>query len=331
MKRNKKTILYNLLLIAVLVFIPQKGICDEKEEFTNRKDLGLKGPVAVVVEKDCSFEKAFGEIRRTGSKDVRKCFYSNGNLDKQIYSPTSFKKYIYDKYGNLINKIAIDCSDSGNNDTVSIYKYEYEYNLKGKMICKKDLGINGSSAKEYVYEYNTNGKISEVKVYNISDTPKAQIERLVYTYTNGGKKISTYSEKGLEQEEIISGLKETTRKNKGFYWDVTTSILNNNKHPIKMDNVLESRINGKKEKLLSVVLNYDSKGNLIKVSHFKNGASKPFIVYITQYTYDSYGNWTKSLFYINNNLTSWTEREYIYAKNENDYKKYNQDDLSVFF
>jgi hypothetical protein len=323
--------MYNLLLTTVLVLIPQTGTCDNKKESVNRKELGLKGPVAVVIEKDCQFEKAFGEIKRTGSKDVRKCFYGNGNLAMQINSPTSFKKYNYNKYGHLINIMDIKCNNDSNNDTISIYKYEYEYNSKGSMISKKDLGTYGSYVTEYVYEYNSNGKISEIKVFNILDDLKSQTERLVYTYTNGGKKISTYSDKGLEKEEIFSGLNQTTRENKGFYWNVTNSKLDNNKHPIKMDNILESKINGKKEKLLSVVLNYDSKGNIIKMSHYKNGANTPFLVYTTQYTYDSYGNWTKSLLYINNNLTSWTEREFIYAKNENDYKKYNQDDISIFF
>lgn len=333
MKKNKKTIMYNLLLVTAFILLPQTGFCDEKEESISRKVLGLKGPVVVVVEKECQFEKAFGEIKRTGSKDVRKCFYSNGKLDKQIYTPNSFKKYDYDKYGNLIRKIAIDCNNSDNNDTVSIYNYKYEYNSKGKMINKKDIGIYGSNAKEFVYDYNSYGKISETKVFDISDGSKKQINRLVYSYTNGGKKITTYSEKGLEKEDVFNGSNRiiSSRENKGVYWDVKNFKYENSGRTMKCENILESRLNGKKEKLISVIINYDSNGNEIKLSQYKFGENKPFFVCITKYTYDSHGNWTKRLSYINNNLTSWYEREYIYAKNENDYKKYNQDDLSIFF
>ena len=355
MKKNKKTIMYNLLLITALAIIPQTGKCDEKEESTSRKELDLKGPVVVVVEKDCQFEKAFGEIRCTGSKDVRKCFYSNGRLAKQVNSPTSYKKYEYDKNGNLISisspsslikynydqkanlisKITIDCSNNDHYDTINTHKYEYEYSSTGRIIRKIDLGItnkyaDNSGAKEYVYEYNSNGKISETMVFTISDGSKKQEQRLAYSYTNGGRKISTYSEKGLEKEEIYSGLNQIVRENKGIYWNVYNYKLDNNKHPIKGENVMEPII-GKKVKIASTVFNYDSKGNLIKMSTFKSSESKPFMTISTKYTYDSHGNWTKKLTYINNNLTSWEEREFIYAKNENDYKKYNQDDISIFF
>ncbi len=336
MKKDKKTIMYNLLLITALVLIPQKGFCDEKEESITRKDMQLKGPVVVVVEKDCKFERAFGEIKRTSSKDSRKIFYSNGNLAKRVYSPTEFKKYDYDKYGNLTCTMTIEYGNNDHCDTTSINKYEYEYNSKGKMIRKKDLGLEvkilgNSRAKEFIYEYNSNGNISETKVFDIFDNSKTQTERIAYSYNNGVKKISTYGEKGLQKEEIFNGLNHIIRENKGFYWDVKTIKLDNNKRPIRIDNTLESMFNGKKEKLLSVVLNYDSKGNLIKTSQYKYGESKPFLVLSSQYTYDSYGNWIKNLSFINNNLTSWEEREFIYAKNENDYKKYNQDDLSIFF
>ena len=143
----------------------------------------------------------------------------------------------------------------------------------------------------------------------------------------------TYSEKGLEKEEVFDGSNHiiSSRENKGFYWSVTTCKNDNNKHPIRIDNTLESMINGKKEKISSTSLNYDGRGNIIKMSWYKTGNSKPFLEMSTKYTYDSHGNWIKKLGYTNNALTSWEEREIIYANNENDYKKYNQDDLSVFF
>ena len=115
MKKEYLIILYRLLLMMVFILTPKLGHCDEYDKSYNRKDFGLKGPVAKLTIKDCQFKKEFGEIIRVGFKDEKQVYFGgNGNVYKVINSLTSYNKYNYDDHGNMtfemkVNKEGGDC------------------------------------------------------------------------------------------------------------------------------------------------------------------------------------------------------------------------------
>lgn len=83
--------MYKLLLVVIIVFIPNKGYCDEYDITLSRNDFDLKGPVVKVTIKDCQFKEEFGELIRSGSKDKNIFFYGNGNVYKIVNSPNTYR------------------------------------------------------------------------------------------------------------------------------------------------------------------------------------------------------------------------------------------------
>ena len=107
---NNKRIkgVYKLLLVVIIVFIPNKGYCDEYDITLSRNDFDLKGPVVKVTIKDCQFKEEFGELIRSGSKDKNIFFYGNGNVYKIVNSPNTYKRYNYDDHGYLIYEMQVN-------------------------------------------------------------------------------------------------------------------------------------------------------------------------------------------------------------------------------
>ena len=303
----------------VFILTPKLGHCDEYDKSYNRKDFGLKGPVAKLTIKDCQFKKEFGEIIRVGFKDEKQVYFGgNGNVYKVINSLTSYNKYNYDDHGNMtfemkVNKEGGDCCK-----------------IDGFSFCDDDT----TDVKEYKHIYSSNGKLSETKVFSIKDGSSTQIERIIYSYSVGGKKITTYDKNGIINEIEYSGLERVIRvKTNDLTWSISKDKLDNKGHLIKRIITLEHEFmnikkvqNGSNEEY-----NYDNYGNVIKQNLILYlNEQNPIKQNLTsKYTYDNHGNWVSMLTYNGNELVSWKEREIIYAENESEFDGIIQSETDI--
>lgn len=316
MKKDKYLKFYCVLFATILFLISMSAYGDEYDKTLNKKEFGLKGPVAIVTAKDCQFKEVFGELNRVGSKDQKIYFYSNGNVYKVINSPTSYKKYNYDDHGYLISEMEI------NKGAGECYK------IDNSNFCDDDT----TNIKVYKNAYDSNGKITETKVYSVRNGSSTQTERIVYSYTTGGKKITTHDKNGINKEVKYNGLSRVFREDtKQLSWRVCTDKLDNNGRIIKRIVTLEYEfMNQKKvQNVSSELYTYDNKGNVIKKSntlHSKGLKALESIITV-KYTYDNHGNWTRMLTYNGNKLISWQERDIIYADNDDDFNGIIQDNL----
>ena len=95
MKKKINVCFYRMLTLLSFVLFSEcciGGNNDRSIVYYNnmcKEDYGLNGPVCFVVDKDCGFDMKFGEIVRTGSKDTHIYFYANGNVYKEVYSPST--------------------------------------------------------------------------------------------------------------------------------------------------------------------------------------------------------------------------------------------------
>ena len=310
---NNKRIkgVYKLLLVVIIVFIPNKGYCDEYDITLSRNDFDLKGPVVKVTIKDCQFKEEFGELIRSGSKDKNIFFYGNGNVYKIVNSPNTYKRYNYDDHGYLIYEMQVN-TGGGIPQIIDDFSF-----------CDDDT----TDVKEYKHVYNENGKIAETKVFNVRNGSSTQTVRIIYSYTNGGRNITTRDKDGIIKEVTINGLNRILRENtKQLSWRVSSDKLDNKGRLIQRNVSLEYEfMNLKKvQKVSSESYSYDNNGNVIKKNYtLYLDRQKPLVgVTTVKYTYDSHGNWTRMLSYNGNKLVSWQERDIIYAKNENDYDSF---------
>ena len=319
MNKDNIKVMYKYLLMMTFILSSEFGHCDEYEKSYNRKDFGLNGPVAKLTIKDYQFRNEFGEITRVGSKDEKQVyFYGNGNVYKVINSLTSYNKYNYDDHGNMT--------------------FEMRVNKEGGECCKIDdytfCDDDTTDVKEYKHIYSSNGKLSETKVFSIKDGSSTQIERLIYSYSGGGKKKTTYDKNSIINEIVYNGLDRVIRvKTNDLTWSISKDKLDNKGHLIKRIITLEHEFmnikkvqNGSNE-----VYSYDTHGNVINqnlILYFNE--KNPIKQNLTsKYTYDNHGNWVSMLTYNGNKLISWKEREIIYAENDNDYNSFIEKELQT--
>lgn len=319
MKKDYLTILYKLLFVMDFILTPKLCHCDEYDKSYNRKNFGLNGPVAKVTVKDCQFKKEFGEITRVGSKDEKQVyFYGNGNVYKVINSLTSYNKYNYDDHGNMT--------------------FEMRVNKEGGECCKIDdytfCDDDTTDVKEYKHIYSSNGKISETKVFSIKDGSSTQIERIIYSYSAGVKKITTHDKNSIISEIVIKGLDRHIRaKTNDLTWSISKDMLDNKGHLIKRIITAEYEfLNIKKvQNVSSEVYSYDNHGNVINQNLILYlNEQNPIKQNLTsKYTYDNHGNWVSMLTYNGNKLVSWKEREIIYAENESEFDGIIQSEAEI--
>ena len=310
MKEKKKNKLHNLIIVMVFVLIPMSGYSIEYGKPLNRKDFGLKGPVLYAIIKDCQFKEEFGEIKKTGSKDTRVYFLSNGLIYKEVFSPTSYKKYEYDNHDHLLNEMVINIGKG------KLYK------INNESICDDDT----TGITQYNNVYTADGRIAETKVFYVYYGSTKQIQRIVYKYTPSGIKITIYDLYGVIKEITNSGSVRIQRTDtKAFYWEVLTDRLDNKGHIVRRNKTNELS-GGKKRNVSNEIRDYDNHGNLIKQTLYSASDNKrPLEVHTLKYIYDNYGNWKQKLLYRGNKLISWEEREIIYATEKSDYEFLIQD------
>ena len=310
MKKGKKKLLRNLLIVMVFVLIPEYSYCIEYGKPLNRKDFDLKGPVVYAIIKDCQFKEEFGEIKKTGSNDTRIYFLSNGRIYKKVFSSTSYKKYEYDSHGYLLSEMVINIGKG------KLYK------INNESICDDDT----TGIIKYNNVYTVDGRIAETKVFKVNYRSSEQIERVVYKYTPDGIKIIVYDLYGVLREITNSrSIRVQRTDTKAFYWEVLTDRLDSKGHIIKRNETHESS-DGKKRNVSNEIRDYDDHGNVIKQTFFSARDNKsPMDILTLKYTYDNFGNWKQKLLYRGNKLISWEERDITYATDENDYDFFIQD------
>ncbi len=310
---------YRLLIMTIFLLTSEFVFSDEYDKSYNRKDFGLNGPVAKVIVKDCQFKNEFGEIARVGSKDETQIiFYGNGNVYKVNNSPKSFNKYNYDGQGNMTFEMKVN-KESGKNYKIDDYSF-----------CDDDTTI----VKEYKHVYSSNGKLSETKVFNIKDGSSTQIERIIYSYSGGGKKITTYDQNSIIKEIIYNGLNRVIRvKSNDLSWAISKDKLDNKGRLIKRVVTAEHKfLNIKKvQNVSSEILSYDNHGNVIKksITLYLNEQNPLVQTHTTKYTYDNHGNWVTMKTYNGNKLVSWKERNIIYSEKESDNDGIIQNDIEI--
>lgn len=317
MNKGNTTVMYRILMTMVFILASEYGYCDEYNKSYNRKSFDLNGPVAKVTVKDCQFKKEFGEITRVGSKDEKQVyFYGNGNVYKVINSLTSYNKYNYDDHGNMT--------------------FEMRVNIEGGECCKIDdysfCDNDTTDVKEYKHIYSSNGILSETKVFSIKDGSSTQIERIIYSKTGGGKKITIYDKNSIISEIEINGLDRHIRaKSNDLSWSISKDKLDNKGHLIKRIITAEYKfLNIKKvQNVSSEVYSYDNHGNVTnqKITLYLNEKNPIEQNLTSKYTYDNHGNWVSMLTYNGNKLVSWKERDIIYAENESEFDGIIQNDM----
>lgn len=279
----------------------------------NRAEYDLKGSVYAVIVKDCQFKKEFGEIIRTGSKDKKIYFLSNGKVYKEQLSPGVFKKYLFDDHGYLTGEMIIQ------------EKGEGQYKNNGESF------INNDTIKQYIYEniYGPSGNIKEILKKEVAYNYLEQTERIVFSDATGGLKYTCYDKYGVIREFSRKNNIEKLRvKNSNIYyeWLIITTVLNNKGRKIKSSIVYE-RLNGSTFMGNSESYVLDARGNIIK-SSFTSSQQKrdPSGDITVKYQYDNNGNWTSKKQYRGGKLISWEEREIFYATDEKDYNNIVEED-----
>ncbi len=324
MKKNFNVCMYRMLTLLAFVVITEYCIAgnnDRRKVYYQKmckEDYGLKGPVCSVVEKDCEFAVKFGEIVRTGAKNTHIYFYANGNVYKEVYSSSAYKKFQYDKLGYIISVMTIK-PESGekirfnneyifDNDTTDYYKYENKY--------------------------NTDGTIKEIKKYKVVYNQLSQTDRVVITNSSGIKKVVFYADYGydFEKEDTYINNKRISKKSTPtnvYDWTNYTTLFNKD-GLVTQETVSYIMRNGSLFAEELHIYNYDANKNIIKETISASRNSRvPFkpITTTIEYIYDDHGNWTRKMEYRGNRLVSWRERDIYYATEERDYNNIIEEDV----
>ena len=318
----KKSFLYRSLTVTTLLlsFVFCYGNNSENGKAYGkqicREDYDLKGPVYSAIIKEYQFKEVFGEYKRVGSKDTCVYFLSNGNIYKEAYSyyRRKYRKYEYDTNGYLNNELfihpqagkrySIGSETFNDNDTIEFIKYQNTYSEKGG--------------------------ISEIKTFRVKTNESKQIERTVFSYFKGGKKITCYDEFGIKWENVFTNNKKSMRlktSNRYYEWTNVVDILNVKEQITKRTITLE-RLDGTKFSETSQVFTYDEQGNETKRVDVSNPQKKdPSKDITSKYMYDNQGNWIRKMQYKGSKLISWEERDIYYATTDSDYNKIVEEDL----
>jgi len=318
MKRMNES-LYRLLTLFAFVLFSMYCRGDNKSRAyvylndINRADYGLKGPVYAVIIKDCQFKKEFGEVIRTGSKDEKIYFLSNGNIYKISSTADMYKKFLFDEHGYLTDEMTIH-KEAGK-----------RYNINGESF------IDNDTTEHFIYSntYGADGKIKEIIKKQVTNIGIQQTERIVFSNSIGGVKYICYDKNGIIRNFSRNNTVKKTRiknSNRYFEWAIFTETFNNKGQNIKRTIVYE-RLNGSTFLGNSQSFELDVHGNITK-SNFTSSQQKrdPSGDITIKYVYDTHGNWTSKKQYRGGNLISWKERFILYATEERDYNNIVEED-----
>lgn len=322
MKKKIYLCMYRMLTLLAFVIISEYCIGGNNNRrivyYQNicKEDYGLNGPVCSVVDKDYGLQMKFGEIVRTGSKDTHIYFYANGNVYKEVYSPSAYKKFQYDEQGYLTSEMTINIGSSKR----SIW-------YKNERISDNDT----TDFFSYENKYNSDGTIKEIKKYKVFHGEAAQTSRVVITNSSGIKKVTFYSLSGMEREDTYSNNKRISKNSTPsnvFDWTNYIDVYNKDGLVIQKTASWVMR-NGSLFAEEIYKYDYDANKNIIKESIFESKQKNvPQKTITTKYIYDNHGNWTRKMQFHGSRLISWRERDIFYASTESDYNKIIDDDLT---
>jgi hypothetical protein len=275
----------------------------------------LKGNVKSVKELAYAVKEVGNTITKTERKrvysndsDSYKTFNEQGNYIEVSYyesDDTFMGKYSY-TYDSEDHNTQLNWSDSKN---VLIQKHQYVYDTKGnatvyKMFYADDRGLYFTDS----ITYDTYGnRIEEIRYHpNNIDV----INKKSYTYNTEGLKTEKRrwgKVKSSFQYEFNSKSKKTAQREYDENERLLSEIKYNNKENI-VEEWSTTPINSTK-----VVYSYNTKEQLIKT--FQTDTSnddKVLRELVTEYTYDSHGNWITQTTFVNTSPRSLIEREITY-------------------
>lgn len=319
MKKKINVCMYRMLtLLAFVLFsIYCNGNKKERDHAylkdISRETFDLKGPVYAVIMKDCQYKKEFGELIRTGSKDRKIYFMSNGNVYKEQSTPNVCIKYFYDNHGFLTDVMTIH-AEKGKS-----------YDFNGETFVDND------TTEHFIYAntYGSDGKIKEIIKKQVSNWETTQLERIVFSNTTGGWKYICYDKNGIIREFLCNNNTSKMRiknSNRYYEWAIIKEAYNNKGQRIK-STIEYERLNGTTFFGNSQSFELDVHGNVLK-SNFTSSQQKrdPSGDITVKYTYDNLGNWTTRKQYRGGDLIQWEERSIFYATDERDYKNIVEED-----
>ncbi len=319
MKKKIYLCMYRMLtLLAFVLFSIYCNGNNKERDHAYLKDISreafdLKGPVYAVIMKDCQYKKEFGELIRTGSKDRKIYFMSNGDVYKEQSSPNVCVKYFYDKHGFLTDVMTIH-AEKGKS-----------YNFNGETFVDND------TTEHFIYAntYGPDGKIKEIIKKQVTNWETKQLERIVFSNSTGGWKYICYDKNGIIREFLRNNNTSKMRiknSNRYYEWAIFKEIYNNKGQRIN-STIEYERLNGTTFFGNSQSFQLDVHGNVIKSNYTSSQQKRDPSGDITvKYTYDNLGNWTSRKQYQGGNLISWEERSIFYATEERDYNNIVEED-----
>ena len=279
----------------------------------DRAEYNLKGSVYAVILKECQYKKEFGEIIRTGSKDRKIYFMSDGKVYKEELAPRVWKKYVYDNHGLLTSEMVIH-EEAGK-----------RYDINGVSFVDND------TTEYFIYDntYAPSGKIQEILKKQVINNGLLQTERFVFSNATGGMKYTCYDKKGIirtfSRNNNIDKMR-VNNSNRYYEWIIFTIVSNNKGQNIKRTTTYE-RLNGSTFSGNSESYELDVHGNVKKIIYTSPQQKRDPSGDITvKYQYDNLGNWTSRKQYRGGKLISWEERNIYYATEERDYNNIVEED-----
>lgn len=290
-------------MFAASVFLLMFNYCYGKTN--NRKDHDLRGNVYAIVVKDVQFSMKFGEVVPNGSsKDTKIYFLKNGNVYKEVLAPESYRRYDYDSQNNVTEEMLINLGAGK------------EYSIGNNVYHLNDT----TGHERFQYVYDAGNRLKEIKCFRNKAGEMEQYLRIVYTYTQTGKKIVHRNEHDIIKEVVYNGNICQTKvfNSRADRPDMTiTETLNANEKPIKREVVVGNNFG-----IETWNSSYNEHGDEVKIMHQAKAQGQQYnSIETIQYKYDNNGNWIRRMHYVGENLKSWTEREISYAVSDGDYAK----------
>lgn len=316
MRKKMNDLAYKMLTLLAFVLFSMHCSGDDNIPYVNvdnRSTYNLKGSVYAVIIKDCQFKKEFGEIIRTGSKDKKIYFMSDGKVYKEELSPRVWKKYVYDNHGYLTGEMVIH-EEKGK-----------RYDTNGESFVDND------TTEYFIYQnvYGPSGKIQEILKKQVTNNGLQQTERIVFSNAKGGMKYTCYDKNGIIRTFSRNNNVEKMRvrcSTRYFEWMLMTFVYNNKGQRIK-NTIAYERLNGSTFSENNESYELDIHGN-VKKNIYTSPQQKrdPSGDITVKYQYDNLGNWTSRKLYRGGKLISWEERYIYYATEERDYNNIVEED-----
>ena len=238
-------------------------------------------------------------------------FDKNGNIisekTKLINQEPYFRKYIYDKMGNMIER-----SKKDENHKDFITQTKYSLNADGKIREETQLIYGSDSYSKMEYEYDKFGNKTKMKDLHSHNPYEINYENtynksnmLVKTIIrNDNNKPQTIYEYKYDKNRLIEKKTESVFAN---IIDIEKHVYDNNGRLIVLSFEKNGRIvNEEKYK-------YDDFGNLIEIIVFAEGKIKFINSHIYKYKYDKKNNWVhKETYFMDSTLVKEISREIKY-------------------